>query len=727
MPFPPQNNTNFPQALKNILGNLKYNDKTEFLKFHQYLVKEYASMKLDDFSFRGLMMYFEVGFGKTILAIALALLYKKIDKTKKIIVLLSKGLIQNFKDNIKKFLRDNPEFKELGITPADINKHFKFISFRSNLMYKKIAELDKTVAQEEFEEQIGKISEEMKKDKDFLENSVLIVDEAHNFTNAITNGSVNSVQLYDTIMTTKNIKLFLLTGTPIINDPFELVPAFNMLKGKIKVDRKISDKRPVYVTLFPESRGEFENYFIERVDMRKHIKNKSRFQNRIMGLTTYYGTMYFEEKNPDYPEQLPTKVEVINMSPEQYSKYDSARDIEKEEASYKKKRPSKSARFAKSDSSSTYRIRTRQISNFVFPDHALGPKRGKKMRKKFIHKLTDSDWESMNVLSPKMVKIYENIKTHGNELGMVYTEFVTGEGIAIFEEYLRRNGYKHWEDGSAEKELEENYGVKRKGGKIGPTYAIITGQLDIDERARIQEVFNSSDNRKGGVITLLLVNKIAAEGLDLKGLRHIHIMEPFWNYSRIEQVIGRGVRYKSHTHLPKNEQNVQPYVYLSDYPVGFPESKKKEKTTDIEMYDNVMDARVLNDEFKLAIVESSLDCLVHSKSFTPNIAEKIKCKLCSPTDAPLYNPVLSKDLSVSDPCLDIKESKVQAKEIIDSITGDKYAYQLIDPNSHSSMSEGQSSLPEIQVFKFEENLNGYVPVNANNPAYGRIVRKVLNL
>ena len=34
-------------------------------------------------------------------------------------------------------------------------------------------------------------------------------------------------------------------------------------------------------------------------------------------------------------------------------------------------------------------------------------------------------------------------------------------------------------------------------------------------------------------------------------------MEPHWNQSRIDQVIGRAVRYHSHSKLPENKKNVE--------------------------------------------------------------------------------------------------------------------------------------------------------------------------
>jgi len=51
-------------------------------------------------------------------------------------------------------------------------------------------------------------------------------------------------------------------------------------------------------------------------------------------------------------------------------------------------------------------------------------------------------------------------------------------------------------------------------------------------------------------------------------------MEPFFNFSVIQQVIARGVRYKSHLSLPEAERTVQPYIYLSDYNKEILESEK---------------------------------------------------------------------------------------------------------------------------------------------------------
>ena len=56
------------------------------------------------------------------------------------------------------------------------------------------------------------------------------------------------------------------------------------------------------------------------------------------------------------------------------------------------------------------------------------------------------------------------------------------------------------------------------------------------------------------------------EGLDLKRTRQVHVLEPHWNDPKIEQVIGRAARYKSHADLPVKDRKVDIYRYNSILP-----------------------------------------------------------------------------------------------------------------------------------------------------------------
>ena len=216
----------------------------------------------------------------------------------------------------------------------------------------------------------------------------------------------------------------------------------------------------------------------------------------------------------------------------------------------------------------------------------------------------------------------------------------------------------------------------------------------------------------GEKIILLLISKTGAEGLDLKNVRHLHLTESYWNYARLSQIIARGVRYKSHESLPMKERNLQPYIYLSDYPKDFDLKKKKELTTDIQLYTDSLKNKKLIMEFYIALAEASIDCSIHSSSFSKGVAQKIKCKMCSPNNKLLYNPILSKQLILPDPCEELKTTSINAKEI--NINGKKFLYS-------------QTSDGEFHIYKHDANINGYTLMDSSEPIFSDIMKKLLKI
>lgn len=93
-------------------------------------------------------------------------------------------------------------------------------------------------------------------------------------------------------------------------------------------------------------------------------------------------------------------------------------------------------------------------------------------------------------------------------------------------------------------------------------YALFTGELTAAEKRKVMEDYNNDK------IRALLVSSSGAEGLDLKGTRQVQIMEPHFNDEKINQVIGRGIRYKSHSNLPQDQRNVLVKKYVSTLPSG---------------------------------------------------------------------------------------------------------------------------------------------------------------
>jgi superfamily II DNA or RNA helicase len=93
------------------------------------------------------------------------------------------------------------------------------------------------------------------------------------------------------------------------------------------------------------------------------------------------------------------------------------------------------------------------------------------------------------------------------------------------------------------------------------SYKTITGATNNE---KINYIVNNYNN---GKYKVLLITSAGSESLDLKNTRQIHIMEPHWNESKITQVIGRSIRYKSHSTLPDSERNVNIYRWVSVFPV----------------------------------------------------------------------------------------------------------------------------------------------------------------
>jgi hypothetical protein len=102
-------------------------------------------------------------------------------------------------------------------------------------------------------------------------NSVVIVDEAHNFVSRIVN-KLNrrdsiSYQLYQYLMDAHNARIVFLSGTPIINRPNEISVAFNILRGYITTwtialkdpaGRKLTENS--FLTMFREESFKAHDY-----------------------------------------------------------------------------------------------------------------------------------------------------------------------------------------------------------------------------------------------------------------------------------------------------------------------------------------------------------------------------------------------------------------------------------------------------------------------------------
>ena len=151
--------------------------------------------------------------------------------------------------------------------------------------------------------------------------------------------------------------------------------------------------------------------------------------------------------------------------------------------------------------------------------------------------------------------------------------------------------------------------LSRALAAAGVPHSVFTGDVPGPRRAQMVNDYNT------GKTPVLLVSGAGSEGLDLKGTRTIQLLEPHWHDQRPAQVIGRGIRYKSHEHLPEDERNVRVMRYYSTLPKDIDDRLGTfiglERKKSIEQY-----LRHMSDE-KSDITAQISDALREASSYGP--------------------------------------------------------------------------------------------------------------
>jgi hypothetical protein len=241
----------------------------------QKIVKDYMQF---DSPYRGILLYHELGSGKSIASIAAAEGYVN---QKKIVIMTPASLSQNYENelliaskvgrNLKKTWtqikvnKKSPEMmKDLTAKYAIADKFVKKNGLAWVPLYKEDIEGAEVVIDKirynssdakdakyraEIDTYINHIlrnrytfinynglTEKMIKELGArpFDNAFIIIDEIHNFISRIVNGSRLAKAVYIHMMNAKGTKIILLSGTPIINQPHEIATLINLVRGPIK-------------------------------------------------------------------------------------------------------------------------------------------------------------------------------------------------------------------------------------------------------------------------------------------------------------------------------------------------------------------------------------------------------------------------------------------------------------------------------------------------------------
>ena len=146
--------------------------------------------------------------------------------------------------------------------------------------------------------------------------------------------------------------------------------------------------------------------------------------------------------------------------------------------------------------------------------------------------------------------LQDKVKTDPSYKGVVYSNYLQS-GLSPYKDYLDKS-------------------------KI--PYGEFSGDIGSKDRDELVRQYNANK------IKALLISSAGAEGLDLKGTRLIQILEPHFNEEKEKQIIGRGIRYGSHAHLPVAQRHVQVQRYIADPQQGLVDRIFKRKTHGTDEY-----------------------------------------------------------------------------------------------------------------------------------------------
>mgnify|MGYP001236679846 CR=1 FL=1 len=140
-------------------------------------------------------------------------------------------------------------------------------------------------------------------------------------------------------------------------------------------------------------------------------------------------------------------------------------------------------------------------------------------------------------------------------------------------------------------------------------YIILTGNEqisgDLKKREELIQKAKEEKNKDGDIIKVIVINDAVAEGYDFKNIREVHILEPWHNMSKLEQIIGRAIRYRSHIQLDQSERNTTIYLHCGVH------KDRKIETIDYKTYRNAEKKSISIAEVEQVIMTNSIDCGVN--------------------------------------------------------------------------------------------------------------------
>lgn len=691
--------------------------------------------------YKGIVVMHGTGVGKTCAAISIAEQFKSMVQkyATRIHVLVPGPLIkENWKIEILKctgetymkqadqtqYVNDAEKQKAVKNALGLVNQFYRFMSYRS--FYKKVLgekirdqpkidEGSKKTKAVYRKDESGEFERDISMDRIYnLNNTLLIVDEAHNLT-----GNAYGEALMKIIKNSYNLKIVLLSATPIKNLADDVIQLLNFVRPynePILRDRIFSSHKNHEMTIKPGG--------IEYLK-----KMSSGYVSYLRGADPLTFSKRID-KGTIPPGLLFTKMTRCAMMPFQRSVYDEVVKTVDDTLDRRSGAVSNCALPGFDDNKKLIGYYSNEGIDTVM--NQLRTNAELLNKKIALEILKDKSLENNNdllyisdngntitgkifkieYLKNFSIKFYKALKKinrlvyqkKGARTAFVYSNLVKA-GIEIFEQILLMNGYlefnedyksykiksdtrcylcgkpfsehkesssklkrtepiKNISDSSTEYKQDKNIKIPEHDFKPA-TYLIITGKAS-DEGAEVipeekiailKNVFNTTNNVDGRNIKMVLGSRVITEGSNLKNVGDVHILDVYFNLGKVDQIIGRAIRHCSSYSL-MSESNPYPEVNVYKYAVKLSDDENGPLSAEEELYRKGEQKFLLVKKVERALKENAIDCPLNR---TGNIfPEELKMyKDCEPPKDNQDNRITCPALCDFDKC----DFKCESREL----------------------------------------------------------------
>ena len=392
-----------------------------------------------------------------------------------------------------------------------------------------------------------------------LSDTVVIVDEAHNIT------EIKAYKfLFELLKKSTNTKLVLMTATPVYDNVTEIFELNNLLNAK-----NIKHQLPTGLSNLLKSKMITKQASDSRLILNDTSSKLSKLGKDSLLITLRGKVSYVTKSSDDYATSTfvgtsianGIRINISSMSEHQRNGYNPT---------------------ITSGNNSLFK-KSIDASEIVYPDGSIS----KPGYVKYIQNNTDKSFlkkENVNQYSCKLYSVLDNLQKAKGSC-FIYSNLVNNGGVDLISECLIQNGYKPY----------------RQRLTNVPSFIVLKGDIPSKKIQKLIELFNDERNKDGSIIKVIIGSPIVSEGITLKNIRQIHIFDSNWNMSKVDQIIGRGIRYKSHSELALIDRSVKVFLHCAV-------TDSKESSIDFLKYELSVKKDIAIKEVEYMLRMIAIDC-----------------------------------------------------------------------------------------------------------------------